>query len=74
MGVLKEDYEYLKEVHSVLCNEMVSLEKECSRMRLEAAYMKSFIRWKGLEQEYNYFVKNAHEVWDDDMPFSYFAL
>lgn len=74
MGILKEEYEYLKAVYSELCNEMVALQEECKRTELEATYMRAFIRWKKSEDEYNHFAQNAHEVRDDDMPFSYFAL
>ena len=69
-----KNYEYLKELHQLLCNEMLSLQDSYRLQQLEVNYLRAYIRWKHLEEEYNYFVQNAHEVQDEDMPFSYFTL
>lgn len=71
---IKEQYEYLREIHSLLSSEMVSLQEDHRQQQLELSYLKGFIRWKKLEEEYNYFMENAHEAWDENLPFSYFTL
>lgn len=69
-----KSYEYLKELHQLLCSEMVALQDSYRIQQLEVNYLRACIRWKHLEEEYNYFVQNAYEVQDEDMPFSYFTL
>lgn len=71
---IREKYEYLQEMHSLLSSEMVSLQEEYLQQQLVLNYLKGFIRRNKLEEEYNYFMENAHEAWDEDLPFSYFTL
>lgn len=70
----KQQYEYLREVHSLLCCEMTALQDEHRRQQLELNYLRAFIQWKHLSEEYNYFAKNAYEAWDEDLPFPYLTL
>ena len=70
----QQQFQYLKEVHSLLSNEMVALQADHQRQQLELNYLRAFVRWKNLDEEYNYFAQNAHEAWDDDLPFSYLTL
>lgn len=69
-----KNYEYLKELHQLLCSEMISLQDSYRIQQLEVNYLRAYIRWKHLEEEYNYFVQNAYEVQDEGKPFSYFTL
>lgn len=71
---LKEQYEYLKELYSLLSSEMVHLQEDYRIQQLELNYLKAYIRWKHLEEEYNYFAQNAYEVQDSEFPFSYLTL
>ena len=71
---IKERYEYLREIHSLLSSEMIALQEEHRQQQMELNYLTGFIRWKKLEVEYNYFMENVHEAWEDGLPFSYFTL
>ncbi len=37
-------------------------------------YLHSFISYKGLEEEYIYFRENAHEEYDEELPFPTLTL
>lgn len=69
-----KNYEYLKELFQLLCCEMTALQEDHRIKQLEVNYLRAYIRWKHLEDEYTYFAQNAYEAQDEDMPFSYFTL
>ena len=37
-------------------------------------YLRDFIHYKNLEDEFRYFKENAHEEYEPDLPFSYLTL
>lgn len=70
----QEKYEYLKELHTLLCNEMTALQEDFRRQQEELNYLQAYIRWKHLEDDYFYFAQNAYRVQDEDLPFPYLTL
>lgn len=70
----QERYEYLKELHFLLCSEMTALQEDFRRQQEELAYLRAYIRWKHLEDEYRYFAQNAYEVRREDLPFPHLTL
>lgn len=40
----------------------------------EIKYLSAFISYKNLEEEYHYFCENAHEEYDEDLPFPTLTL
>lgn len=69
MNKTKQHYEYLKEVHSQLCDEMRSLQEDYHYLLKEVHLLHDFLHGKHLEDEYIYFVKNAYETHDEELPF-----
>lgn len=70
----KEHYEYLKELHAMLCSEMKQLQEDHRQAQKELNYLRSFVRYKHLENEYNHFFENAYELEEEDLPFSHYTL
>ena len=50
------------------------LKYELSQAHNELRYLHGFISYKKLYDEYLFFEKNAHEEYDDDLPFSHLTL
>lgn len=51
-----------------------SLVEDCKQNETDLRYLNEFIRYKKLDEEYQYFRKNAHEEYEEDLPFSYLTL
>ena len=71
---LEQEYEYLKEVHSLLCSEMAQMSEDNRLQQTEIQYLRAFIRWKHLENDYNYFSQHAYEAREEDLPFPFLTL
>ena len=71
---LQDRYDNLQ----IYCQEMreyvQDLEYELSQAHNELRYLHEFISYKKLNDEYQFFEKNAHEEYDDDLPFSHLTL
>ena len=48
--------------------------KDQENYQEELEYLHSFISYKGLEEEYTYFRENAHEEYDEKLPFPTLTL
>ena len=59
----------------LLNNDFISgLVEDCKQYEVDLRYLTEFIRYKKLNEEYQYFRENAHEEYEEDMPFSYLTL
>lgn len=60
------------------CSEMSAVIQELmaddKRNQDELGYLRDFIHYHKLDEEYRYFRENAHEERSEDMPFSYYTL
>lgn len=63
-------YEQIEEMHGFILSMLESQEID----RTEIRYLFDFLIYKDLEEEYQHFRKNAHEVQDEDKPFPRFTL
>lgn len=66
----KNLYENYEELSGLLTSAIDSQSRDMEEMR----YLCEFIRYKDLDEEYNYFRENAHEVTRKDMPFPILTL
>ena len=66
----KNLYENYEELSGFLTSAIDSQYRDMEEMR----YLCEFIRYKDLDEEYNYFRENAHEVTRNDMPFPILTL
>ena len=73
---LKEQntYQNLQERCSEMSDFISSLVEDCKHNEADLRYLNEFIRYKKLNEEYQYFRENAHEEYEEDMPFSYLTL
>ena len=71
---IEQEYDYLKELHSLLCAEIAGIAEDNRLQQREILYLRAFIRWKHLEEEYNYFSQHAYEASDPELPFQYLTL
>jgi len=63
-------YENYEELSGFLRSALDDNERDTEEMR----YLYDFIRYKGLDDEYMYFRKNAHEDKSKDLPFPSLVL
>ena len=74
--VLKEQniYQNLQERCSEMSDLISSLVEDCNHHETDLRYLNEFISYKKLGEEYKYFRENAHEEYEEDMPFPYLTL
>jgi hypothetical protein len=74
--VLKEQnaYQNLQERYSEMSDFLSGLVEDCKQYEADLRYLNEFIRYKKLNDEYQYFRENAHEEYEENMPFSYLTL
>ena len=66
----RQKYKELEELFDDISYEFRNLRDDNIRIEEENYYLKEFISFKGLEDEYLYFKDNAHKADDPDNPFS----
>jgi hypothetical protein len=73
---LKEQntYQNLQDRYSEMSDFMSVLVEDCKQNETDLRYLNEFIRYKKLTDEYQYFRENAHEEYEEDMPFSYLTI
>ena len=64
---LNDQIEYMRDLITDLLNDQ-EIDRE------EIKYLSAFISYKKLEEEYHYFRENAHEEYEEDLPFSTLTL
>ena len=74
--VLKEQniYQTLQDRCFEMSDLISSLVEDCNHNEADLRYLNEFIRYKKLDEEYQYFRENAHEEYEEDMPFPYLTL
>ena len=71
---LQDRYDNLQIYYQEMCEHVQDLEYELSQAHNELRYLHGFISYKKLNDEYLFFEKNAHEEYDDDLPFPSLTL
>lgn len=71
---IQSRYQDLHERHQELSDYLSSLLDDYSRAEEELYYFTEFVRFKELEEEFRYFRENAHEEYEEDLPFPYLTL
>ena len=71
---LQDRYDNLQIYCQEMCEHVQELEYELSQAHNELRYLHGFISYKKLYDEYLFFEKNAHEEYDNDLPFSHLTL
>lgn len=67
-------YQNLQESYQEMNEYLLDLIEENKRMETELEYLRGFINYKSLDEEFVYFRKNAHEEQDPNFPFPYLTL
>ncbi len=70
----KKLYQELQELHEEMSDFLSNVLDEQRRDSEELRYLKDFIHYQELEEEYLYFRRNAHEEENSDLPFPYLTL
>lgn len=70
----KKLYQALQELHEEMSDFLSNVLDEQRRDSEELRYLKDFIHYQELEEEYFYFRRNAHEEENSDLPFPYLTL
>ena len=70
----KKKYKRLEERYDILNEHMLDITDDNERYLNDLRYLKAFIDWKNLNEEFLYFKKNAYEKYDEDLPFSRLTL
>lgn len=70
----KKLYQEFQKLHEEMNDFLSDVLDEQRRDSEELRYLKDFIHYQELEEEYLYFRRNAHEAEDSDLPFPYLTL
>lgn len=70
----KKQYRSLQDRYDEMHEYLLELIKDHNRTLAELRYLSEFINYKNLEDEFQYFQRNAHEEYDEDLPFSRLTL
>lgn len=70
----KKLYQELQELHEEMSDFLSNVLDEQRRDSEELRYLKDFIHYQELEEEYLYFRRNAHEEENSDLPFPSLTL
>ena len=66
--------EQLERINSEMSDFIKSQNEDIKNLSSEIQYANDFIKWKGLEDEYLYFIRNAHIECPDNQPFGSYVL
>ena len=74
--VIKEQdlYQNLQERYEEACNYLQDLIKYQETATKELKFLNDFIHYKKLDEEYAYFLENAVEDTDSELPFPYMTI
>lgn len=70
----KKQYRSLQDRYDEMHEYLLELIEDHNRTLAELRYLSEFINYKNLEDEFQYFQRNAHEEYDEDLPFSRLTL
>lgn len=64
----------IQERYEEVSDYLTDLLDDYRRQEEELRYLRGYISYKKLEEEFCYFQRNAHEEYDEDLPFPYLTL
>ena len=64
----------LQELYEEVSDYLTNLLDDYKRQEEENRYLREYIHYKGLEEEFCYFQEHAHEVYEEGLPFPYLTL
>lgn len=64
----------LRDRYDELSDITCSFARTCMEQGKELRYLSDFIRWMCLDRQYRIFRENAHEEYDEDMPFPHYTI
>ena len=67
-------YQNLQERYEEMSDYLLDLIEEHRCAKEELRYLKDFIHYKKLDEEFRYFREHAHEEYEPDLPFSHLTL
>lgn len=67
-------YQSLKESYGEACSEVADLYRENVKAWKELTFLKDFVRYKELEEEYQFFCEHAVPDPSEDLPFLHYIL
>lgn len=70
----KKQYRSLQDRYDEMHEYLLELIEDHNHTLAELRYLSEFINYKNLEDEFQYFQRNAHEEYDEDLPFSRLTL
>lgn len=71
---IKKLYKHLRKDYTELSDAFSDLIEEKNRDDIERRYLREFIHYKKLDEEFKYFRENAHEEVEENLPFSKLTL
>lgn len=70
----KKLYQNLQDLYEEMNDFLLDVLNEQERDHEELRYLRDFVHYQELEEEYLYFRRNAHEEENSDLPFPYLTL
>ena len=71
----KPSYTRLQEVLEEMSDHIHEQDQDIESLRNEIQYLRDFIGWKGLTEDFEHFKSHAHKVkLDEDLPFETYVL
>ena len=67
-------YMRLNKQYQILSEYMQEVDEDNHMLATELNYYASFVTWKKLNEDFAYFRKNAHEEYDENLPFPALTL
>ena len=74
LNKVQKKYQQLQELHEEMSDFLSNVLEERKRDYEEIRYLKDFVHYQELEEEYLHFRRNAHEDENSDLPFPYLTL
>lgn len=74
LAKLQKKHGKLQELCDEISGHLGNYVQDCNMQREEMEYMKDFIFFKGLDEEFQYFRKNAFKDTDDSLPFPRYVI
>lgn len=71
---MQNRYDILLQINDEMLEHIRDLEQDQKQLEHESSYMKAFIHYRNLDDDYIYFREHAREVYDEDNPFPYITL
>ncbi len=71
---VQDEITFLRETQEEMSDVILDLQKDNREYAEENTYLSDFIRYKGLQEEYQHFCKNATKDSESDLPFPHYTL